>query len=118
MGIPEKITLTGKVFIKYIDDLAGAKIGDIKLYLNDDAINPFPGDYENLVQDGYIKGRVFDGRKWHNMDIGEFCLHRENRFPKKQKSIDSAYLCKSIMEEASGAILIKKYRGHFVRFEG
>lgn len=117
MGIPEKITVSGKVFIKYIDDLSSAVDGDIKIYLHDDATNTFPGDYNNLVQDGYLKCKIFDGKKWHRMDIEEFCLHRENKYPKKQQAIDSALLCKSIIEKASGAILIKKYRGHFELFE-
>lgn len=117
MGTPQKITISGKVFIKYIDDLSNAELGDVKLYLHDDATNAFPGDYDNLVQDGYIKSKVYDGKKWKHMDIGEFCLHRENKYPKKQRAIDSAMLCKSIIEEASGVVLIRKYRGHFERFE-
>lgn len=117
MGIPDKITITGKVYIKYIDDLDKAEEGDIKLYLHDDVINPIPGDYDNLKVDGYLKGKIYDGSRWHPMDIGEFCLHRENKFPKKQRAIDSAYLCKSIIEKAAGVKLIRKYRGHFERFE-
>ncbi|MEY3197039.1 MAG: hypothetical protein RLZZ59_407, partial [Pseudomonadota bacterium] len=62
--IPQEINLTGKVFIKYIDDVSRANLGDVMLYLNDDAINPFPGDYENLTDSGYIKAKVFDGRDW------------------------------------------------------
>lgn len=117
MAIPQKITITGKVFIKYIDDLSNAEIGDVMLYLHDDATNAFPGDYDNLVQDGYLKCKVFDGREWQHMDIAQFCLHREHKYPKKQKAIDSAYLCKAIIEKAPGSILIRKYRGHFERFE-
>ncbi|MGV2431885.1 MAG UNVERIFIED_CONTAM: hypothetical protein LVQ98_00315 [Rickettsiaceae bacterium] len=63
MGIPDKITLSGKVLIKYIDDLSRASVGDVKLYLNDDAVNPFPGDYYNLTDDGYIKCKIYDGKK-------------------------------------------------------
>lgn len=115
MGIPDKITISGKVFIKYIDDIGLASIGDVKLYLHDDAINPLPGDYDNLTHAGYIKAKICDGERWHHMDIGEFCLDRENKYPKKQRAIDSAYLCKPIIEEAKGVCLIKKYRGHFVK---
>ena len=92
-------------------------MGDALLYLHDDAVNPFPGDYDNLTHEGYLKSKVFDGVKWHQMDISEFCLYRENKFPKKQKAIDSAYLCKSIIENSQGVVLEKKYRGHFVRVE-
>jgi len=87
------------------------------LYLNDDAINPFPGDYEDLTNSGYIKAKIFDGVAWHHIDIGEFCLHRENKFTKKQRSLDYAYLCKDIMVGYKGSVVEKKYRGHFARCE-
>jgi hypothetical protein len=117
MGIPDQIILTGKVYIKYIDDLSRAVIGDVKLYLNDDAINPFPGDYDNLTDDGYIKAKIFDGRVWQMLDIGEFCMHRENKFAKKQRAIDSAYLCKDIMTQYKAYVVRRTYRGHFTRIE-
>ena len=117
MAIPKEIILTDKVYIKYIDDLSTAVLGDVMLYLNDDAVNAFPGDYENLTDDGYIKAKVFDGRVWQMLDIGEFCMHRENKFAKKQRAIDSAYLCRDIMMEHKGAPLRKTYRGHFTRIE-
>lgn len=115
MGIPSKIKISGKIFIKYIDDINKASIGDVKLYLHDDKVNPFPGDYENLTDDGYLKCKIFDGAKWHQMDITEFCENREHKFPKKQKAIDSAFLCKDILEQHAGTLLQKKYRGHFSR---
>ena len=40
MTIPKKITLTGRVFIKYEDETESPILGDVMLYLNDDAINP------------------------------------------------------------------------------
>jgi hypothetical protein len=115
MGIPNKIKISGKVFIKYVDDLSKASCGDLKLYLNDDQTNPFPGDYHNLTSDGYIKCKIFDGSRWHRMDITEFCENREHKFPKKQRAIDSALLCKEVMSGFGDIILIKKYRGHFSR---
>ncbi len=113
--VPSKIILTGKVYIKYIDDIVKPKIGDLMLYLNDDAINPFPGDYENLTDSGYIKAKVYDGYGWQHIDINEFCTSRENKFSKKQKSIDTAYLCLDILEKHAGVVMNKSYRGHFAR---
>ena len=113
--IPSKITMTGKVYIKYIDDLHKAALGDVLLYLNDDAINPFPGDYENLTDSGYIKGKIYDGKVWQQIDIGEFCTDRENKFAKKQRALDSAHLCMDIMKEYNGTIMLRTYRGHFER---
>ena len=117
MGIPDQIILSGKIYIKYIDDLSRAAIGDVKLYLNDDAINPFPGDYENLTDDGYIKAKIYDGRVWQMLDIGEFCMQRENKLAKKQRALDSAHLCRDIMKECKLCVVRKTYRGHFTRIE-
>ena len=113
--IPQKITMTGKTYIKYLDDLHRAALGDVLLYLNDDAINPFPGDYENLTDSGYIKAKIHDGVAWQHIDIGDFCTDRENKFAKKQRSLDSAHLCRSIMEGSKGIIMLRTYRGHFER---
>lgn len=118
MTIPKKIILTGSVFIKYIDEIEYPKLGDILLYLNDDAINPFPGDYEDRTQSGYIKAAVYDGKFWQNMYIGEFCTDKENKFSKKQRAFDSAMLCKDIIESnVENIALFKSYRNHFTRYE-
>jgi hypothetical protein len=113
MAIPNKIKLTGKVSIKYIDDIAQPQLGDIMLLLNDDAVNPVVGDYENTKTSGYIKAKIFDNLVWQNIDIAEFCTERENKFAKKQKSIDSAVLCKEIIAEKAGITVNRTYRGHF-----
>ncbi len=117
MAIPEKITLLGKVYIKYIDQIGTCQIGDVLLFLNDDAISNNPGDYQNLNVSGYIKAKVYDGKIWQNIDISEFCEHKENRFTKKQRALDSAFLCKAIMEDKSGIILRKTYRAHYTSSE-
>lgn len=115
MAIPKKISLTGKVFIKYIDEPHLKQCGDVLLYLHDDAIAKH--DYEDLTVSGYIKTSVFDGLVWQNMDITEFCTERENRFSKKQRAINSAALCRFIMEDQGGVQLFKTYRGHYTRHE-
>lgn len=113
--IPKEIIITGNVYIKYIDDIRYPKMGDILLYLHDDAINPFPGDYENLTDSGYIKAKIYDGKIWQQIDIGEFCIDRENKFAKKQRALDSAMLCMDIIKECKGVKVLKTYRGHFER---
>ncbi|MDF2964796.1 MAG: hypothetical protein K0Q51_184 [Rickettsiaceae bacterium] len=115
MAIPKKIITSGRVYIKYEDEdlIALAKIGDIKLYLSDDATAIIAGDYENTRFSGYFKCKIFDGLVWQHMDITEICTNGENKFAKRQKPIDTAYLCKSIIEEHQGLTLYKTYRGHF-----
>ena len=117
MGIPSKIIISGKVFIKYIDDTSQARPGDVLLYLNDDSISANPGDYDTLVLSGYIKAGIFDGMVWQNIDITEFCTDRENKFAKKHRAIDSAVLCRGIMELHKSVCVFKTYRGHFTRYE-
>lgn len=113
MAPPHEIKLTGRVFIKYRDDLSARQIGDIMLLLNDDATSHIIGDYENIKASGYIKAKIFDGASWQNIDIGQFCLEKENKFTKRQRAIDSAILCKDIIKQSSGSILTKTYRSHY-----
>ncbi|WPY01365.1 hypothetical protein Trichorick_01276 [Candidatus Trichorickettsia mobilis] len=113
MGIPDRIQLTGNVYIKYIDEIIKPKIGDIMLLLNDDAISGVVGDYENMSVSGYIKAKVYDGRVWQNVNIAEFCTAREHKFAKKQRAIESAELCREIIAKHRNTLLEKTYRGHF-----
>ncbi len=113
MAIPNQIALTGVVYIKYIDEITAPNLGDTLLLLNDDAISAMASDYENTTFSGYIKAKVYDGLVWQLMDIGEFCLEKENRFTKKQRAIDSAMLCRDIMIINKGRALYRTYRGHF-----
>lgn len=113
MSIPNKIIITGAIYIKYIDDVLKPSVGDIRLQLNNDARAQITGDYETLKMSGYIKAYIFDGLIWQNIDIGEFCTERENKFTKKQRAIDTALLCKDIIKEYKGHIMHKTYRGHF-----
>lgn len=115
MAIPKKITLTGSVFIKYIDEPHTKQCGDVLLYLHDDAIAV--RNYDDLTVSGYIKAALFDGLVWQNMDITEFCLERENRFTKRQRAINSAELCRFVMQDCGGIELFKTYRGHYTRHE-
>jgi len=113
MAIPKKILLTGTTYIKYIDTPPSPTCGDVLLYLNDDSVAV--RTYDDLTVSGYIKADVFDGLLWQHMDIMEFCLEKEHRFAKKQRAIDSAYLCKDIMETQGGVAIFRTYRGHYTR---
>lgn len=113
MAIPNQIKLTGTVYIKYIDELTKPNIGDILLLLNDDATSPLAGNYDSTTASGYIKAKIYDGLVWQNVNIGEFCLKKENKFAKKQRAIDSALLCRDIIIAKKGLELHRSYRGHF-----
>lgn len=113
MPIPNKIMITGTVYIKYIDESPSPKLGDIMLQLNDDATSTLVGDYECERTSGYIKAKIFDGLVWQNISISEFCLERENKFTKKQRALDVAELCRSIIGGYGDNLMYKTYRGHF-----
>ena len=115
--IPNQIKLSGIVYIKYVTPINNPHKGDIKLLLNDDAISVIQGDYETLKSSGYIKAKVFDGYRWQNIDITQFCQQKENKFAKKQRSIDSAMLCREILASYAKTIIYKTYRGHFTIYE-
>ncbi len=111
--IPSKIELSGRVYIKYVDSISTPNIGDVKLLLNDDVLSCNKGDYSNLKSSGYIKAKIFDGLVWQNISISELCTEKEYKFTKKQKAMDSALLCRSIIEKHRKVMLQRTYRRHF-----
>jgi hypothetical protein len=111
--IPKQLILSGKIYIKYVDELQKCQIGDLLLLLHNDATSSNYGNYESSKLSGYIKAEIFDGMVWQRIDITEFCVNRENKFAKKQKPIDSILLCVDILKQYKNTILYKTYRGHF-----
>lgn len=114
MAAPEKLVISGKVIIKYIDETT-PQTGDIMLYMHDDATNPYFGDYDTLNKNGYIKADIYDGKFWQALDIGEFCTERENKYAKRQRPIDTAYLCREIIISYKDSLIYRTYRGHYTR---
>jgi hypothetical protein len=114
----KRIELTGKVYIKYADDEESVSRGDLRLFLHDDTTNPFPGDYEYSGLSGYFKAEVYDGKFWQMINLDEFLENKENRFAKRQRPIETAMLCKEILEDrVFGETIFRTYRGHFTREE-
>lgn len=113
MAIPSQITISGNIYIKYIDDIVRPKIGDILLLLNDDATSPYAGDYENSKVSGTVKAKIYDGVVWQFINLYEFCSHKENKFTKRQRAIDAVLSCREIILGYKDQIMYKIYRGHF-----
>lgn len=117
MAIPRELKTTGKVYIKYVDDKNLAIKGDIMLLLNDDATSLVKGNYYDTKISGYIKANIYDGKVWQIVNIDNFCEDRENRFHKKQYAIDSANICKEIIESKKDTIVYRTYRCHYSTFQ-
>lgn len=109
MSIPAKIIISGQAYLENVDSIETPKIGDILLYV----ISNLYIDYYDMGYSGSFKGKVFDGKNWHHIDLMEFCQNREHKFSKKEKLIDVAFLCKEILRTFAGVNIFKTYRGHF-----
>lgn len=113
MAIPATITLTGTVYLKYIDLLQNSKIGDLKLYLSDDATAVNLGDYYSIKFSGYFKVKVFDGMNWQHCNIAEFCQADEYKFAKRQQPIATAQLLQELLAAYKNTVIYRTYRSHF-----
>ncbi len=112
-----KIALTGNVYLKYYDEPPEFKKGDLRLYLHNDAISTFTGDYENASYSGYFKAEIYDAKYWHKIDMEEFFENREYKYAKRQVPFSTAILCKEILASFNGVELYRAYRGHFTKHE-
>ncbi|MDX1923671.1 MAG: hypothetical protein SFT91_00295 [Rickettsiaceae bacterium] len=114
----KKITLTGKVYLKYEYEEGSEIKGDLRLVLHNDATTTFPGDYEYSKLSGYFKGEVFDGKFWQLMHLDEFLDTRDYKFAKNQRPIDTAILCQDLLSQNARDIeVFRSYRGHYTREE-
>jgi hypothetical protein len=113
----KKFLLSGNVYIKYYDEPVSLVQGDIRLFLHDDSIRTFQGDYETTSYSGYLKGEVYDGKHWQLLDFDEFFDDREYKYGKKQRPLDTAILCQEMLANFRNEEIYRTYRGHFTRHE-
>ena len=113
-----KILLTGKIFIKDIDDEVEGVVpvkGDLLLFLKFDLQAHFDTcDYERLGRAGYVKADIYDGFKFTPLSLEEFFEHREYYFSKKERPLDTTHLCRELLEKFKGRSTLRKYREHYV----
>ena len=110
------IVLTGKVYLKYVDDEAIdlAKKGDMLVYPCNDALNSTrQGDYESTGFSGYFKVDVFEGNVWCPLLTNDIFSQKENHFSKTECPIDTYHLCEEILHMLSGRALVRTYREHY-----
>lgn len=110
------ITLTGTVYLKYVDDEAieTPLRGDLLVYPQNDALNSTRlGDYDSTGFVGYFKADVFEGNVWCPVLLTEIFLHREHHFSKTECPIDTYALCADILKALQGRTLTRTYREHY-----
>lgn len=114
------ITLSGKIFLKYVDDEAieQAGKGDLMLYPYNDSLNSTRlGEYGSTGYVGYFKVDVHDGRQWCLVLLNAIFEHSEHHFAKKERPIDTYGICKEILEGLKGKPLLRTYREHYTLSE-
>lgn len=110
------ITLTGVVFLQYVDDeeASQAKKGDLLVYPYDEALNTTrQGEYEATGFSGYFKVDVSDGREWQPLLLGEIFKNNEQYFSKSERPIDTYNLCEEILRGLAGSTIVRTYREHY-----
>lgn len=112
-----QVTLSGNVYLKYYNESENPLKGDLLLYSADDSTNPKMINYEGINYNGYFKAKIYDGKLWHFLNLEEFLENKEYRFAKRQRPLDTANLCITLLAQFQGTVLHRTYRGHFTMLE-
>lgn len=111
-----ELTLTGNVYLQYVDDeaLQSPQKGDLMVYPFNDALHTARmGDYGSTGFTGYFKADVYDGWGWRLVLLGDIFTHQENHFAKSERPIDTYGLCREILLSWAGKKLQRTYREHY-----
>jgi hypothetical protein len=110
------ITLTGKVFLQYLDDEAALQAikGDLLAFPNNDALNTNrQGEYEATGFSGYFKFDVSDGRDWQPLILTGIFNEHEHHFSKTERPLDVYRLCAEHFQNLAGRVVLRTYREHY-----
>ena len=110
------ITLTGKVFLQYVDEdeMAAAQKGDLLLYPYNEALHTNRlADYESTGFTGYFKVDVHDGREWKPLLMTGVFSDNEHYFGKKERPMDTYHVCADILRALAGRTVVRSYREHY-----
>lgn len=111
----KNIILTGKVYIKHINDKSKAEKGDLRIFVKPKNKNVLDLSLEEMGVSGYFKAEVFDGKYWQIINLDDFLESREYKISKSEKPIDRANLCCELLAQCQGARVFRTYRGHYSR---
>lgn len=110
------LTLSGQVFLQYVDNEAieKAEKGDVLLYPYNESLNTTrQGDYGSTGFAGYFKVDVSDGKQWCLVHTGGLFPHNEHYFAKSECPIDTYNLCAELLRALAGRTLVRTYREHY-----
>lgn len=110
------ITLTGVIFLQYVDDEAAlaAEKGDLLVYANNEALHTTRlGEYGSTSFSGYFKVDICDGKIWQPLLLNELFKYNENHFTKTERPIDTYNLCREILIALKDSVVTRTYREHY-----
>lgn len=113
---PPKITLSGRVWLRFHDEeeIDAATKGDLQLFTSVEALNTYrAGEYDTTGYAGYFRVDVYDGRDWQPVQLPPLFPEREHYFSKTERPIDTFTLCKGMLEGLTGQTLTRTYREHY-----
>lgn len=111
------ITLTGNIYLQYVDDEAmeSPNKGDLMVYPYNDALHSVHmGRYETTGFAGYFKADVYDGYEWRLLLLNDFFAEHENYFSKSERPIDTYNLCLPMLKTLAGTEVVRTYREHYM----
>jgi hypothetical protein len=111
------LVISENIYLRYVDDEAieAPQKGDLQVFPRNDALNSTRlGEYEGTGYSGYFKVDIYDGRNWQPVIITNIFTRQENHFSKKERPIDTYYICEEVLKNWQGKSLVRTYREHYV----
>jgi hypothetical protein len=109
--------ITGRSFLLHYDKSYHDSLqkGDILFYLHTDTTrrNEDNPDYELTGGAGYLKAKVYDGKGWHFLVMEELLPGKEHHFSKKERPLDTFYVCQDAVKQLEGYRVQRSYRQHY-----
>ena len=113
----KSIKLSGNAYLLHYhtEEIENPKIGDIYLYLNDEAelYAILMNNYQIKGYKGYFKLKVYDGRAWCLLNSLDFFEDRLNQFSKNEICFYTFNLCQEKLIDAVGTLVYRTYREHY-----
>lgn len=115
------LVITGRCFLRhheesYLDEL---QPGDMQFFLASDTSRRDSDDpyYDMIGGSGYLKAEIYDGKNWQFLVMDDFFAGKEHHFGKKERPLDTYFICEEVVRELAGTPTYRTYRSHYMRGE-